>query len=150
MLWAWNVVFVCNTESIFLCVSTSEAEHPPATHYHFNHWQSHVDSRVAEPDHRHVPAEELWWITGTLLQSGKSSCHETKKEDDQRQTAKPVVLKLFCAFITISHDVILLLRSCPTHKMQCKYHMHCDSTLCAIQLLLLTCLCWAVHRIWQQ
>jgi len=39
MLWAWNVVFVCNTESIFLCVSTSEAEPPPpATHYHFNHW----------------------------------------------------------------------------------------------------------------
>ena len=37
MLWAWNVVFVCNTESIFLCVSTSEAEPPPATHYHFNH-----------------------------------------------------------------------------------------------------------------
>jgi len=28
MLWAWNVVFVCNTESIFLCVSTSEAEPP--------------------------------------------------------------------------------------------------------------------------
>jgi len=29
---------VCNTESIFLCVSTSEAEPPPpATHYHFNH-----------------------------------------------------------------------------------------------------------------
>ena len=39
MLWAWNVVFVCNTESIFLCVSTSEAEPPPpAAHYHFNHW----------------------------------------------------------------------------------------------------------------
>ena len=31
MLWAWNVVFVCNTESIFLCVSTSEAE-PPLLH----------------------------------------------------------------------------------------------------------------------
>ena len=28
---------MCNTESIFLCVSTSEAEPPPATHYHFNH-----------------------------------------------------------------------------------------------------------------
>ena len=38
VLWAWNVVFVCNTESIFLCVSTSEAQSPPATHYHFNHW----------------------------------------------------------------------------------------------------------------
>jgi len=31
MLWAWNVVFACNTESIFLCVSTSEAE-PPLLH----------------------------------------------------------------------------------------------------------------------
>ena len=31
-LWAWNVVFVCNTESIFLCVSTSEAEPPPLLH----------------------------------------------------------------------------------------------------------------------
>jgi len=31
MLWAGNVVFVCNTESIFLCVSTSEAE-PPLLH----------------------------------------------------------------------------------------------------------------------
>jgi len=31
MLWAWNVVFVCNSESIFLCVSTSEAE-PPLLH----------------------------------------------------------------------------------------------------------------------
>jgi len=31
MLWAWNVAFVCNTESIFLCVSTSEAE-PPLLH----------------------------------------------------------------------------------------------------------------------
>ena len=30
MLRAWNVVFVCNTESIFLCVSTSEAEPPLA------------------------------------------------------------------------------------------------------------------------
>jgi len=32
MLWAWNVIFVCNTESIFLCVSTSEAEPPPLLH----------------------------------------------------------------------------------------------------------------------
>ena len=31
MLWARNVVFVCNTESIFLCFSTSEAE-PPLLH----------------------------------------------------------------------------------------------------------------------
>jgi len=33
---------VCNTESIFLCVSTSEAQPPPATHYHFNHWSLHT------------------------------------------------------------------------------------------------------------
>jgi len=34
---------VCNTESIFLCVSTSEAEPPPpATHYHFNHWRKEM------------------------------------------------------------------------------------------------------------
>ena len=32
MLRAWNVVFVCNTESIFLCVSASEAEPPPLLH----------------------------------------------------------------------------------------------------------------------
>ena len=31
VLWAWNVVFVCNTESICLCVSTSEAQ-PPLLH----------------------------------------------------------------------------------------------------------------------
>ena len=32
VLWAWNVVFVCNTESIFLCVSTSQAQPPPLLH----------------------------------------------------------------------------------------------------------------------
>ena len=37
MLWAWNVVFVCNTESIFLCASRPQRLSPPATHYHFNH-----------------------------------------------------------------------------------------------------------------
>jgi len=32
MVWAWNVVFVCNPESIFLRVSTSEVEPPPLLH----------------------------------------------------------------------------------------------------------------------
>ena len=47
MLWAWNVVFVCNTKSIFLCVSTSEAESPLL----------HITTLTTEPQYEVVGTE---------------------------------------------------------------------------------------------
>ena len=64
MLWAWNVVFVCNTESIFLCVSTSEAE-PPLLH--ITTLTTGYQALYAVHTHTLRVAARRWWIASCVF-----------------------------------------------------------------------------------